>query len=97
MSERRLKAHETAPEGVAGCRRCDGEGVDLATLDRWDIRVVCACVEDSTGCMCTAPERVTCGGCERSWCERCDPAPAALCHWCHGRGESLAPLSNDRS
>jgi hypothetical protein len=38
------------------------------------------------------PERVTCGICHLSWCERCDPAPAALCHWCHGRGYSEAAL-----
>lgn len=37
-------------------------------------------------------KRVTCGDCERSWCERCDPCPSALCHWCHGRGCSTAPL-----
>lgn len=24
------------------------------------------------------------------WCEKCDPAPSALCHWCHGRGYSDA-------
>jgi len=36
--------------------------------------------------------KVTCGNCEHSWCEKCDPAPAALCHWCHGRGHSIAPL-----
>ena len=36
--------------------------------------------------------RVTCGGCARAWCERCDPAPSALCHWCHGRGWSDAEL-----
>ena len=35
---------------------------------------------------------VTCGMCDRSWCERCDPAPSALCHWCHGRGYSTAPI-----
>jgi hypothetical protein len=38
------------------------------------------------------PKRVTCGDCGREWCERCDPCPSALCHWCHGRGYSLAPL-----
>lgn len=35
---------------------------------------------------------VTCGICGRSWCEQCDPAPSALCHWCHGRGYSTAPV-----
>jgi len=34
---------------------------------------------------------VTCGGCGRRWCEGCDPAPSALCHYCHGRGYSEAP------
>jgi hypothetical protein len=36
---------------------------------------------------------VTCGNCERSWCEGCDPAPAALCHFCHGRGHSIAEVA----
>ena len=34
------------------------------------------------------PIKVTCGNCGHSWCERCDPCPSALCHWCHGRGYS---------
>lgn len=38
------------------------------------------------------PELVTCGNCGRSWCEREDPAPSALCHYCHGRGYSVAPI-----
>ena len=33
---------------------------------------------------------VTCGTCGNSWCAACDPCPAALCHWCHGRGHSTA-------
>lgn len=36
--------------------------------------------------------RVTCGGCGRAWCGECDPAPSALCHWCHGRGWSEAEM-----
>jgi len=32
-----------------------------------------------------------CGKCRRAWCEKCDPAPSALCHYCHGRGYSTAP------
>lgn len=36
--------------------------------------------------------KVTCGNCGNSWCEKCDPAPSALCHTCHGRGHSLKPL-----
>lgn len=29
-----------------------------------------------------------CGICQASWCYECDPGPAALCHYCHGRGYS---------
>jgi len=36
--------------------------------------------------------RVTCGNCNHSWCESCDPAPSAMCHWCNGMGESFASL-----
>lgn len=38
------------------------------------------------------PEKATCGACGLSWCDRCDPAPSAMCHYCHGRGYSTAPL-----
>lgn len=41
---------------------------------------------------CRDIRKVTCGRCNRSWCERCDPCPAALCHWCNGNGKSTAPL-----
>lgn len=40
---------------------------------------------------------VTCGICGRSWCEKCDPCPSALCHWCHGYGYSNAPIRSRRS
>lgn len=40
---------------------------------------------------CERWQRVTCGLCGLSWCDRHDPAPAALCHACHGRGYTLAP------
>lgn len=40
-----------------------------------------------------APEDVTeCGACYRQWDARRDPGPAALCHWCHGRGHSTHPV-----
>jgi len=39
-----------------------------------------------------APDKTTCARCGRSWCERCDPSPGPLCHYCHGRGWSKAPL-----
>lgn len=45
--------------------------------------------------MTTHPDhgaKVTCGNCGQSWCEACDPAPSALCHYCHGRGYSTAPI-----
>jgi hypothetical protein len=44
-----------------------------------------------TACDHGAGEVVTCGSCLRSWCGACDPAPSALCHYCHGRGHSEAP------
>lgn len=37
------------------------------------------------------PEVVTCGARDHSWCERCDPAPAALCPICD-HGSSTAPI-----
>ena len=30
--------------------------------------------------------RTQCGICKRVWCAECEPAPSALCHWCHGNG-----------
>lgn len=35
-----------------------------------------------------APDVKTCWGCLGQWCDRCDPTPAALCVFCHGRGWS---------
>ena len=40
------------------------------------------------------PRKTTCGNCERSWCDRCDPCPSALCPWCSGRGYSIAPVTS---
>lgn len=39
-----------------------------------------------------APDVKTCSTCKRSWCERCDPSPAAMCHFCNGRGSSPAEI-----
>lgn len=36
--------------------------------------------------------KVTCGNCHRSWDEIKDPAPSAMCHFCHGRGHSDAEI-----
>lgn len=44
--------------------------------------------------LCDDPQRVTCGNCNRSWCERCDPAPAAMCHYCNGKGYSTAGMKD---
>jgi len=38
------------------------------------------------------PQRVTCGKCHQEWCEKCDPAPSAMCHWCNGNGGPETPL-----
>lgn len=38
------------------------------------------------------PLTATCGSCGRSWCERCDPTPSPLCHYCNGMGYSNAPV-----
>lgn len=53
-------------------------------------------------CHATSPDRadlgteVLCGSCERSWCEACQPAPAAMCVWCNGAGvNEAARLSVD--
>lgn len=37
----------------------------------------------------------TCGNCNRSWCVKCDPCPSAQCHWCNGRGYSIAPEGDE--
>ena len=33
-----------------------------------------------------------CLTCFAHWCDECDPTPAALCHYCHGRGYSTAEV-----
>ena len=38
------------------------------------------------------PKLATCGICNRTWCEACEPTPSALCPWCHGMGFSKAPV-----
>ena len=40
-------------------------------------------------------QKATCGICNRSWCDYCDPAPSALCPYCHGVGYSTAPIEED--
>ena len=55
----------------------------------------CDAVEDHTGWPCRHREShsVECGTCEARWCAACDPAPAALCHYCHGRGYSTCEIA----
>ena len=45
---------------------------------------------------CVEDNAVTCGICDAAWCEECDPAPSALCHYCHGRGYSTAEIRPPR-
>jgi hypothetical protein len=39
-------------------------------------------------CMHGQSGATTCGKCGHVWCDRCDPAPSAMCHKCNGRGPS---------
>lgn len=45
---------------------------------------------------CDARYLTTCGKCQNRWCSACDPAPSAQCHWCTGRGYSIAPWNHAR-
>lgn len=68
-------------------------GVIVASDDDPYIRVVGA--ELAAEVISTHQEchgRTTCGNCGHAWCGVCDPAPSALCHWCHGRGWSDAEM-----
>lgn len=44
---------------------------------------------------CEHSKWAKCGNCNRSWCENCDPAPGAHCHWCTGRGYSEYELKDN--
>lgn len=72
-------AEITSDEQDIAERECKPDEFDDYT------EVQCDCKEQE-------PKRVTCGNCGTEWCERCDPAPSALCHVCHGRGHTTAPL-----
>jgi hypothetical protein len=39
-------------------------------------------------CMHGQSGATTCGKCGHVWCDRCDPAPSAMCHKCNGAGPS---------
>lgn len=72
-------------------------GVIVARQDDPYVRVVAAelardVIDSHAACGGSHGARVTCGGCGRAWCGECDPAPSALCHWCHGRGSSSAEM-----
>lgn len=47
-------------------------------------------VLESTPATCRHTDEALCLGCGAAWCHECDPGPAALCHYCHGRGYSTA-------
>ena len=40
------------------------------------------------------PEVVTCGSCDRSWCEACFPAPSAMCVFCNTGNPEGAGTAN---
>lgn len=90
----RLMAAETTLHRIAELQ-CSSEAYDR---DRVQCPGKAVPVNGDAGreCLCDnagefkdhSPDVVTCGNCNRSWCERCDPAPSAPCHWCHGRGKS---------
>lgn len=70
----------------------DGTGIG-ASWSQYGNADDSAMPERDTADTCKSPATVTCGICDRSWCERCDPAPAALCHYCHGLGYSTAAIA----
>jgi hypothetical protein len=47
-------------------------------------------------CKCEKKIPTTCMSCFYSWCDHCDGAHGPLCHKCHGRGYSTAPLETPR-
>ena len=65
-------------EGQKFCGEC-GARLDGAEMVGMEVEKDDADdVDDrSTDDVCSAKDRrtVTCGGCGRAWCERCDPAP----------------------
>lgn len=72
---------------IACCDAAEAEDYEAGTdqyvgleghADEAELRLVCV--------------RATCGNCGASWNDAADPAPAALCHTCHGRGYSTAEL-----
>lgn len=81
----------TFPEGIEDRWNVNGRRTSMAE-NKHDI------VEGPLDHTCPngeKPQVVTCGRCGKAWCERCDPAPSALCHYCNGRGSSLAPALSE--
>lgn len=53
-----------------------------------------ALAEKATKATCNHGDGETlCLSCGAAWCSTCDPGPAALCHYCHGRGYSTAEIT----
>ncbi len=87
MSVRPCKRCERYDEKHAATAQTDSQ---TASSDSQTSLHTCNVTDDDGRAV--APDRVTCGNCGNSWCERCDPAPSAQCHTCTGRGYSTAPL-----
>lgn len=65
----------------------------LRSIEEWRERGAVVVELDMPYHDCDDPDVATCGNCERSWCDRCDPVAVSWgCHWCHGRGWSDAEL-----
>lgn len=46
---------------------------------------------------CEHNDPCECGSCGAVWCYTCDPqSVSALCHYCHGRGYSIAEIAPPR-
>ncbi|MEO7555489.1 MAG: hypothetical protein ABIV94_02640 [Acidimicrobiales bacterium] len=67
------------PETPHVCQRVDNDGNTVPRLD-----------DDGAP---VTPLAVTCGRCDNTWCERCDPCPGPCCPWCNGIGYSTAPMA----
>jgi hypothetical protein len=54
---------------------------------------ICPTRLDDDGNVGIAPDTATCGACGRSWCDRCNPTPAARCLFEYEHAEEEAPSS----
>lgn len=85
-------AAETAAEWLAEAPEVDAEPVPAHVCQWVDAAGHATPRRDADGAP-VAPKAATCGACHRTWCERCDPCPSAMCPWCNGAGGSSAPMA----